>query len=61
MVNTAAAAGVTVIVLVPLIVRLHPSVKVHLSVSVPPQPVTDPVLTAVTDPEIRQVPDAELV
>jgi len=55
------AAGVTVIVLLPLMVLLHASVKVHVSVSVPPQPVVDPVLTAVTDPEIRQLPDAELV
>ena len=50
------AAGVTVMVLDPLMVRLHASVKVQLSVSVPPQPVTVPVLVAVTVPEIRQVP-----
>ena len=50
------AAGVTEMVLVPLIVRLQASVKVQLSVSVPPQPVTDPVLVAVTVPEIKQVP-----
>ena len=54
------AAGLTVIALFPLIVLLHASVNVHVSVSVPPHPVTDPVLTAVTVPEIRQVPDAEL-
>ena len=53
---TGSAAGVTVMVLDPLMVRLHASVKVHESVSVPPQPVTDPVLIAVTVPEIRQVP-----
>ena len=43
-------------VLDPLMVRLQTSVKVQLSVSVPPHPVTDPVLVAVTVPEIRQVP-----
>ena len=51
--------GVTVMVLLPLIALLQASVNVHVSVSVPPQPVVEPVLTAVTDPEIRQVPDAE--
>jgi hypothetical protein len=55
------AAGVTVIVLLPLIVLLHASVNVQVSVRVPPQPVLDPVLTAVTVPEIKQLPDAELV
>ena len=50
------AAGVTIMVLDPLMVRLQASVKVQLSVSVPPQPVIDPVLIAVTVPEIRQVP-----
>ena len=59
--NTAGAPGVTVIVLDPLMVRLHASVKVHVSVSVPPQPVIEPVLTAITDPEIRQEADAEFV
>ena len=53
---TGIAAGVTVMALDPLMVRLQASVKVQLSVSVPPQPVTDPVLVAVTVPEIRQVP-----
>ena len=61
MVNTAGGAGVTVIVLLPVIVLLHASVNVHVSVSVPPQPVTVPVLTAVTDPDIKHVPLAELV
>ena len=55
------AAGVTVIVLLPLIVRLHASVNVQVSVSVPPQPVIVPVLTAVTVPDIRHVPDDEFV
>ena len=50
------AAGVTVMVLDPLMVLLQASVKVHESVSVPPQPVTVPVLVAVTVPEIRQLP-----
>ena len=49
-------AGVTVMVLDPVMVRLQTSVKDHESVSVPPQPVTVPVLVAVTVPEIRQVP-----
>ena len=48
------------IVLVPLMVLPHASVKVQVSVRVPPQPVVEPVLTAVTDPEIRHEPDAEL-
>ena len=43
-------------VLDPLIVLLQASVRVQVSVSVPPHPVTDPVLVAVTIPEIRQVP-----
>ena len=55
------AAGVTVIVLLPLIVLPHASVNDHVSVSVPPQLVEEPVLTAVTLPEIRHDPDAELV
>jgi hypothetical protein len=53
---TGSAAGVTVMVLDPLMVLLHTSVKIQLSVSVPPHPVTAPVLVAVTVPEIRQVP-----
>ena len=55
------AAGVTVMVLLPEIVLLHASVNDQVSVSVPPHPATVPVLTAVTVPEIRQVPLAELV
>ena len=54
-------AGVTVIALDPLMVRLHASVNVHVSVSVPPHPVTVPVLTAITVPDIRHDPEAELV
>ena len=53
------AAGVTVIVLLPVMVLLHASVNVHVSVNVPPHPVTVPVLTAVTDPDIKHVPDDE--
>jgi hypothetical protein len=60
-VNTAAGAGETVIVLVPVIVLLHASVNVHVSVNVPPHPVTVPVLTAVTVPEIKHDPLAELL
>jgi hypothetical protein len=55
------AAGVTVIALDPLITLPHASVNVHESVSVPPHPVTVPVLVAVTVPDIRHVPLAELV
>ena len=56
------AAGVTVMVLLPLIVLPHASVYVHVSVSVPPHPVgAVPVRTAVTVPEIKQLPLAELV
>ena len=53
---TGSAAGVTVITLDPLIVLPHASVYVHVSVSVPPHPVTVPLLVAVTVPEIRHVP-----
>lgn len=56
-VNIGSGAGVIVIVLFPLIVRLHSSVNVQLSVNIPPQPVTVPVLTAVTVPDIMQVPE----
>ena len=48
--------GVTIIVLLPSIVLLHASVNVQLSVSVPPQPVIVPVLTAVTVPETKHEP-----
>ena len=54
-------AGVTVIALDPLINLPHASVNVQLSVSVPPHPVIVPLLTAVTVPDIRHVPLAELV
>ena len=58
---TGNAAGVTVMVLDPKIVLQHASVNVHESVSVPPHPVTVPLLVAVTVPEIRHVPLAELL
>ena len=48
-------------VLLPLMVLLHASVNVQLSVSVPPHPVIVPVLTAVTVPDIKHVPDEEFV
>ena len=54
-------AGVTVIALDPEITLPHASVNVHESVSVPPHPVIVPVLVAVTVPDIRHVPLAELV
>ena len=58
---TGSAPGVTVIVLDPLIVLPHASVYVQLSVSVPPHPVTVPLLVAVTVPKIRHVPLEELL
>ncbi len=58
---TGSADGVTVMVLLPVIVLSHASLNVHVSVSVPPQPVIVPVRTAVTVPAISQVPVAELV
>ncbi len=58
---TGGAAGVTVMVLLPVMVLSHASLNVHVSVSVPPQPVMVPVRTAVTVPAISQVPVAELV
>ena len=58
---TGNAAGVTVMVLDPLIVLPHASVYVQLSVSVPPHPVTVPLRVAVTVPDIKQDPLAELL
>ena len=55
------AAGVTVIVLDPLIVLPHASVYVQLSVSVPPHPVIVPLLVAVTVPDIKHVALAPLL
>ena len=54
-------AGETVTVLLPLMVRLHASVNVHVSVRVPPQPLIVPVLVAGSVPDIKQPPVAELV
>ena len=58
---TGSAAGVTVMVLDPVMVLLHASVNVQLSVSVPPHPVTVPLLVAVTVPDIRHDPLSEFV
>ena len=58
---TGRAAGVTVMVLDPLIVLPQASVYVQLSVSVPPQPVTVPLLVAVTVPDIKHDPLAPLL
>ncbi len=55
------ADGVTVMVLLPVISLSQASLNVHVSVSVPPQPVMVPLRSAVTVPAIRQVPLAELV
>jgi hypothetical protein len=55
------AAGVTVMALDPEITLPQASVNVHESVSVPPHPVIDPVLAAVTVPDIRHDPLAELL
>ena len=55
------AAGVTVMALDPDITLPQASVNVHESVSVPPHPVIVPVLVAVTVPDIKHAPLAELV
>jgi len=60
-VNTAAGAGLTVIVLVCVIVRLQPSVNVQLSVTGPPQGPGRVLKVDVTVPLIKQVPLALLV
>ena len=59
-VSTGSGAEVIVIVLVPLMVLLHSSVNVQLSVKSPPQLVTVPVLVAVTDPDMRHIADSPL-
>ena len=48
-------------VLLPLIVLSQASVNVQVSVRVPPQPVIVPLRSAVTVPDIRHVPLAELL
>ena len=59
--NTAGGAGLTVIVLVCVIVRLQASVNVQLSVTGPPQAPGRVLNVDVTVPLIRQVPLALLV
>jgi len=59
-VNTAGGAGSTVIVLVAVIVLLHASVNVQVSVKVPPHTVDDPVIVDVTLPLIWHAPLAPL-
>ena len=57
---TGRAAGSTVMILLPVIVRLQGSVNDHVSTSVPPQLFAVPVRTATTVPEIKQLPETEL-
>ena len=59
--NTAGGAGLTVIVLVCVIVRLQPSVNVQLSVTGPPQGPGRVLNVDVTVPLIKQVPLALLL
>ena len=59
--NVGAGAGSTVIVLEAVIVLLHISVNVQVSVYEPPQALCEPVITEVTVPLIRQLPLAALV
>ena len=59
--KTAGGAGSTVMVLEAVIVLLHGSVNVQVSVYVPPQAVCEPVITPVAVPEISQVPVCPLV
>ena len=59
--NTATGAGLTVIVLVWVIVLAHASVKVHVSVTGPPQGPGNVPSVEVTVPLIKQVPVALLV
>ena len=56
---TGSAAGITVMILLPVMVLLHASVYDQVSVSVPPQLLTAPVLVAVTLPEIRHEAEFE--
>ena len=59
--NTAGGAGLTVIVLVCVIVLLHASVNVQVSVTDPPHGPGAAVCVDVTVPLIRQVPLAPLL
>ena len=59
--NTAGAAGLTVMTLVCVMVLLHASVNVQVSVTVPPQGPGSVPSVEVTDPLIRQEPLPPLV
>jgi uncharacterized membrane protein len=59
--NTAGGAGSTVIVLVAVMVLLHASVNVQVSVYEPPQAVCEPVIVPVTLPDISQTPVSPFV
>ena len=60
-VNVGAGAGLTVITRVCVIVLLHASVYVHVSVTVPPHGPGNVPSVDVTDPLIKQLPVALLV
>ena len=55
--NVAVSAGSMVMILEVVMVRLQLSVNDHVSVYVPPQLLCDPVITEVTLPLIKQLPD----
>ena len=59
--NTATGAGLTVIILVCVIVLLHASVNVHVSVTGPPHAPGNALNVDVTDPLIKHVPVPPLV
>ena len=59
--NTGAGAGLTVMTLEAVIVLLHASVNVHVSVIVPPHGPGAAVCVDVTDPLIRHDPLAPLL
>ena len=59
--NTAIGAGLTVIVLVCVIVLLHASVNVHVSVTGPPHGPGNALKVEVTVPLIKHAPLALLV
>ena len=60
-VNVGAGSGLTVITLVCVIVLLHASVYVHVSVTGPPHGPGNVPSVDVTDPLIKQLPVALLV
>ena len=55
-INVGAAAGLTVIVLLAVIILPQTSVAVHVSVTVPPHGPGAAVCVEVADPLIKQVP-----